>query len=108
MDEAQREFIRQVLDHGTDLTLATIRPDGYPQATTVSFACSDMTLYVGIGRGRCRSSTLGAHLSDRSRSPCGRFRQHPGDLAERIGDRVTNIAEDVVFLATGEHEDLNP
>jgi phosphate transport system protein len=27
---------------------------------------------------------------------------------ERIGDRVTNIAEDVVFLSTGEHEDLNP
>jgi phosphate transport system protein len=27
---------------------------------------------------------------------------------ERIGDRVTNIAEDVVFLATGEMEDLNP
>jgi len=26
---------------------------------------------------------------------------------ERIGDRVTNIAEDVVFLATGEIEDLN-
>jgi phosphate transport system protein len=27
---------------------------------------------------------------------------------ERIGDRVTNIAEDVVYLATGEIEDLNP
>jgi phosphate transport system protein len=27
---------------------------------------------------------------------------------ERIGDRVTNIAEDVVFLSTGEIEDLNP
>jgi phosphate transport system protein len=27
---------------------------------------------------------------------------------ERIGDRVTNIAEDIVFLATGEVEDLNP
>src|SRR3712207_185350 len=27
---------------------------------------------------------------------------------ERIGDRVTNIAEDVVFLATGDIEDLNP
>jgi phosphate transport system protein len=27
---------------------------------------------------------------------------------ERIGDRVTNIAEEVVFLATGEMEDLNP
>ena len=27
---------------------------------------------------------------------------------ERIGDRVTNVAEDVVFLATGDTEDLNP
>ncbi|MDQ3870050.1 MAG: phosphate signaling complex protein PhoU [Chloroflexota bacterium] len=27
---------------------------------------------------------------------------------ERIGDRVTNIAEDVVFLSSGEIEDLNP
>jgi phosphate transport system protein len=27
---------------------------------------------------------------------------------ERIGDRVTNIAEDVVFQATGDVEDLNP
>lgn len=27
---------------------------------------------------------------------------------ERIGDRVTNIAEDIVFLATGEIVDLNP
>jgi len=27
---------------------------------------------------------------------------------ERIGDRVTNIAEEVVFLSTGAVEDLNP
>ena len=27
---------------------------------------------------------------------------------ERVGDRVTNIAEDIVFLALGEVEDLNP
>ena len=27
---------------------------------------------------------------------------------ERIGDRVTNIGEDIVFLATGAVEDLNP
>ncbi len=27
---------------------------------------------------------------------------------ERIGDHVTNIAEDVVFLSSGRHEDLNP
>jgi phosphate transport system protein len=27
---------------------------------------------------------------------------------ERIGDRVTNVAEDIVYLATGTVEDLNP
>jgi phosphate transport system protein len=48
------------------------------------------------------------------------MRQDPGNVErgtrilfaahyiERIGDRVTNIAEDVVFLATGDIEDLNP
>ena len=29
-------------------------------------------------------------------------------FVERIGDRATNIAEDVVYLATGRVEDLNP
>ncbi len=27
---------------------------------------------------------------------------------ERVGDHITNIAEDVVFVASGEREDLNP
>jgi phosphate transport system protein len=48
------------------------------------------------------------------------MRQDPGNVdrgtrilfaahyLERIGDRVTNIAEDIVFLASGQIEDLNP
>jgi phosphate uptake regulator len=27
---------------------------------------------------------------------------------ERIGDRTTNIAEDIVYFVSGEVEDLNP
>lgn len=50
MDTHQREFVMQVLDSAADLTLATIRPDGYPQATTVSFAHDGLVLYAGIGR----------------------------------------------------------
>jgi nitroimidazol reductase NimA-like FMN-containing flavoprotein (pyridoxamine 5'-phosphate oxidase superfamily) len=50
MRKADEEFVLHVLDTAQDLTLATIRPDGYPQATTVSFAHEDMLIYVGIGR----------------------------------------------------------
>jgi len=49
MHRTQQEFVLHVLDTAQDLTLATIRPDGYPQATTVSFAHEDMLLYAGIG-----------------------------------------------------------
>lgn len=38
-----------LLNAQNDLTLATIRPDGYPQATTVSFANDGLTIYIGIG-----------------------------------------------------------
>jgi nitroimidazol reductase NimA-like FMN-containing flavoprotein (pyridoxamine 5'-phosphate oxidase superfamily) len=50
MEHQQSAFVRQVIDSAQDLTLATIRPDGYPQATTVSFAHQDTVRYVGIGR----------------------------------------------------------
>jgi nitroimidazol reductase NimA-like FMN-containing flavoprotein (pyridoxamine 5'-phosphate oxidase superfamily) len=50
MDQPHREFVLHVMDTAQDLTLATIRPDGYPQATTVSFAHDGVLLYVGIGR----------------------------------------------------------
>jgi general stress protein 26 len=50
MDKSFKDFVLHVVDNATDLTLATLRPDGYPQATTVSFAHDGVTLYVGIGK----------------------------------------------------------
>jgi hypothetical protein len=50
MEKIQNDFVLHVLDMAPDLTLATIRPDGYPQATTVSFAHEDLVIYAGIGR----------------------------------------------------------
>jgi nitroimidazol reductase NimA-like FMN-containing flavoprotein (pyridoxamine 5'-phosphate oxidase superfamily) len=38
-----------ILDAGQDLTLATLRPDGWPQATTVSYASEGLDIYVGTG-----------------------------------------------------------
>jgi general stress protein 26 len=50
MDQSFKDFVLQVIDGATDLTLATLRPDGYPQATTVSYAHDGLALYVGIGK----------------------------------------------------------
>jgi general stress protein 26 len=50
MDKSFKDFVLHVVDNASDLTLATLRPDGYPQATTVSFAHDGVILYVGIGK----------------------------------------------------------
>ena len=50
MDAPAREFILNILDNEHDLTLATVRPDGYPQATTVSYVNDGLTIYIGTGK----------------------------------------------------------
>jgi nitroimidazol reductase NimA-like FMN-containing flavoprotein (pyridoxamine 5'-phosphate oxidase superfamily) len=45
MDEALKFQILDVLQHHHVMTLATIRPDGFPQATTVNYVHEDLTLY---------------------------------------------------------------
>lgn len=50
MDQASKEFIFNIIGQAKDLTLATIRTDGYPQATTVSYASDGLTIYVGVGK----------------------------------------------------------
>jgi general stress protein 26 len=50
MDQPTQEFILDIINRGKDLTLATVREDGYPQATTVSYANDGMTIYIGTGQ----------------------------------------------------------
>jgi general stress protein 26 len=47
LNAAQRNKILAILQEATDLTIATNRDDGYPQATTVSFVSDGLTLYFG-------------------------------------------------------------
>jgi PPOX class probable F420-dependent enzyme len=44
---AQRAQIIAILDAAADLTVATNRADGYPQATVVSFVNDGMAIYFG-------------------------------------------------------------
>jgi len=45
MDETLKPQILDVLQRHHVMTLATIRPDGFPQATTVNYVHEDLTLY---------------------------------------------------------------
>jgi general stress protein 26 len=47
MDASFREEILSILDRANDMTIATVRQDGYPQATTVSFANDGLDIYFG-------------------------------------------------------------
>ena len=47
MDPALTQEIVAILDDANDLTIATVREDGYPQATTVSYVNDGLTIYFG-------------------------------------------------------------
>ena len=47
MDSAMQEKIVAILSRANDMTIATVRPDGYPQATTVGYVNDGVTLYFG-------------------------------------------------------------
>ena len=114
MDQPQHEFVMRVLDRAKDLTLATIRPDGYPQATVVSFAHEDMALYAGIGRSSQKAANIRANagvaltitlsmsalaevLDDPAEASAARSRLEPKfpQASEWVGP---NMAAEVAFL----------
>jgi general stress protein 26 len=49
MDRESEAFILDLLRRYNVLTLATVREDGWPQATTVGYVHDGLTLYVGCG-----------------------------------------------------------
>lgn len=61
LDRAHHQFILKLLAATHDLTLATLRPDGYPQATVVSFVHDDLTLYAGIGLDSQKAHNIRQH-----------------------------------------------
>ncbi len=44
-----KQQLSEILAQAQDMTLATLRPDGWPQATTVGFVAEGCVLYFGCG-----------------------------------------------------------
>ncbi len=48
MDQLHTKIL-EILTHGVDMTIATQREDGFPQATTVSYVNDGFSIYFGTG-----------------------------------------------------------
>ena len=49
MNDEMRRKIMNIMGQNRIMTIATLRPDGWPQATTVGYANEDMTIYFLCG-----------------------------------------------------------
>jgi nitroimidazol reductase NimA-like FMN-containing flavoprotein (pyridoxamine 5'-phosphate oxidase superfamily) len=58
MDEEIRKKILTLLDQHRIMTIATLRPDGWPQATTVGYANEGLTLYFLCGLDSQKAANL--------------------------------------------------
>ena len=58
MDEEIRQQILTLLDEHRIMTIATLRPDGWPQATTVGYGNDGLTLYFLCGPESQKAANL--------------------------------------------------
>lgn len=58
MDDAIRKQILDLLDQHRTMSLATIRPDGWPQATTVGYAHEGLSIYFLCGTDSQKAANL--------------------------------------------------
>jgi len=58
MDDVMRRKILALLDEHRIMTIATLRPDGWPQATTVGYGNDGLTLYFLCGLDSQKATNL--------------------------------------------------
>ncbi len=58
MDDSMKRKILSLLDSHRIMTIATLRPDGWPQATTVGYVNEDLTLWFLCGLESQKSRNL--------------------------------------------------
>ena len=58
MNAAMKRAILGIMDGHRNMTLATVRPDGWPQATTVGYANDGLTLYFLCGEESQKAANL--------------------------------------------------
>lgn len=68
MNDTLKAQILSIMDAHRIMTVATLRSDGWPQATTVGYANEGLTLYFLCGSRARRRQTSAATIGSRSPS----------------------------------------
>ena len=95
MDTALLATIESILETTADLTIATVRDDGYPQATTVSYASDGLKLYFGTSAQAQKARNLARNnkVSVTVNRPYAGWEEIQGLSIGGVTDRVTDPAE---------------
>lgn len=91
MNGLEREILA-ILGAAADMTIATVRLDGYPKATTVSFVNAGTTIYFGTGRSSPKAKSLARcdKVSATVNLPYQRWEEIRG---LSLGGRATQVTE---------------
>jgi nitroimidazol reductase NimA-like FMN-containing flavoprotein (pyridoxamine 5'-phosphate oxidase superfamily) len=122
MDDASRTSILGILDDARDLTIAVNRPDGFPQATVVSYVNDGQHIYFGCSKESQKfknlrrddrvSVTITPRYEDwteiRGLSLGGRARPVENELEKmKVSElMLRRFPEIVKFIKIGEPEDI--
>lgn len=58
MDSLDKHRIHSILEKNPDMTIATVREDGFPQANTVSFVNDGLMIYFGTGKSSQKAANI--------------------------------------------------
>lgn len=111
MDPRLKQEILSILDEANDMTIATVRKDGYPQATTVSYVNDGFKIYFGCAANSQKAKNLACDgkisltvnlpytswndirgLSIGGRAECVTDPQEVGQASELMFERFPQIA----------------
>jgi hypothetical protein len=95
MDETIRKKILDLLDQHRIMTVATLRPDGWPQATTVGYVNEGLTLYFLCGLDSQKATNLArdSRVSLTIDNDAGQIMDITGLSMAARATAVTDIAE---------------
>lgn len=98
MDQAMKDQIIAIIDDMDDMTIATVRKDGFPHATTVSYMNDGLKIYFGTSTDSQKARNIA--LNDKVSLTINRPYETWADIVGlSLGGRATEVKDPKEFDA---------